>query len=111
MYWLWYFGMPLILTILIEGFVAYLIGIRKDALKYVCLVNVVTNLTLNVLIALITSYSNINYYLLCAILEIAVIYTEYLFFRRYGIKKPFYTSVLLNLSSIGGGIIWKFLRH
>lgn len=100
------FGMLkcLICTIIIEIFVAFLIGIKnKKDLLNILLVNIVTN----PIVSSIPVYFNVFYNLKIRnisliILEILTLFTEGVIYKKYlKYKKinPFLISLILNLSS------------
>jgi hypothetical protein len=70
--------LALLLTLIIEGSVAYLLGLRKNQhILAVALVNVITNLTLNYLI-LVLGFLNADASLaLIVVLEIVVVIVEW----------------------------------
>ena len=103
---------PLILTIILETAGAVLLGIRqKKDLFLVVLVNAVTNPLLVVTSLLLMYHMGIETgrIITYAVLEPVVIFTEYLFYRHYLEEEaaPLLLSVLLNLISITGGLLWQ----
>ncbi len=102
---------PLFLTVLIEETAAYLLGLRGKDLLLVLLVNVITNPVLVTLSLTLMYYISVGtgQILTYLILEPIVIYVEYRFFDMYLSAKrdPFRLSLILNLLSITGGILWQ----
>lgn len=70
--------LALLLTLIIEGGVAYLLGFRKSqSMLTIALINVITNLTLNYLI-LVLGFLNVDASLaLIVVLEILVVIVEW----------------------------------
>jgi len=104
-----YFLKPLFLTLLFEVPVSFLMGIRRKDLLLVVLVNMITN-PLLCLVCRILMYNlgiGTYYYFFLAILEILVVYVEYLYFHRYlsDGKSALRLSLILNLVSFIGGLI------
>ena len=104
---------PLVLTILFEVSFAYLLGIRKKDLLLVTLVNVVTNPVLVTLCLLLMYHIGIREgrILTYLILEPAVVWAEYLLYRRYMTERRNYLllSMILNIVSITGGYLCQKL--
>lgn len=101
----------LVLTVVIEAFCAWIIGVRKrsDQLT-VFLSNVITNPLLNSFLTVVSFYiSQSLYYWFLIPLEIVVILVEGLIYRKMLSVKinPFLLSLILNFCSyfIGTGII------
>lgn len=100
----------LLSTILIEVTAAFFLGLHKrDILLYVVLVNILTNPAVNVLAQELRLHLGSSaVYVIYGLLEPLVILIEYLCYRKYpGITHPLRTSLILNLLSMGGGIIWQ----
>ncbi len=93
----------LLLTILIETFIAFLLGYRKKDLLNIVLVNIVTN----PIVVTIPVYFNVKHGVFernisLAILEITTLFTEgFIYFKCLERRKinPFLLSLLLNLAS------------
>ena len=100
---------PLFLTLLFELSAAFLLGLRRKGLLLVFLVNVITNPSLVLVCAfLMYNLGRGTFYLsVLLILEILVVYIEYLFFRNYlpDRKNPLFLSLVLNLVSFIGGLL------
>ncbi len=100
---------PLVLTLLFELSAAFLLGLRRKELLLVFLVNVITNPAL-VLICVFLMYNlgrGIIYLSVLLVLEMLVVYVEYLYFRNYlpDRKSPLFLSLILNLVSFIGGLL------
>ena len=94
-----------LLTVVLETGLFYLLGYReKDDLTIVACANVVTNLTLNLTIALFLSGGP---GLWLALLEGLVVLAEYLIYvRAFGAsKKLFLQTLAANLLSYGAGVL------
>ena len=112
MYWLIYLAKPLIFTCILEVIGAYFLGYRhyRDDLL-VILANIITNPFLNAVIALLYEEIPVSMHIPgWILLEILVIVCEYLIYKKYLGDHPLRTSVILNLLSIGGGLVWQMLR-
>lgn len=102
------FGVPLILTILVELFVLFLLGFKDKRLyKAVAIINVITNPILNLTIFNSQNLLNSLGYFYVLFLESLVVLSEYLMlklaFRQS--KIPFFRlSFVLNVSSFLVGI-------
>ena len=100
-----FFAVPLFWTVVFETAGAYVLGMRKKDLLLVVLVNVITNLTMNLLLTVWQTADNLL--LVYGIFEPLVVLAEYLFYRSYLKQKrihPLLLSLLLNLLSITGGL-------
>lgn len=104
----------LLLTLLIEGLIAYVMGVKKDYDQTaLAAINVMTNLIINLIVLLVGSTTK-NYYLTHSLLltfEIAVIFVEYLLFKKYisaDINK-LKLSTILNVSSFSIGLVISLL--
>ena len=94
-----------LLTVLLETGLFYLLGYReKDELMIVACANVVTNLTLNLTIALFLS-GGPGFWLV--LLETAVVVAEYLIYASaFGAsKKLFLQTLAANVLSYGAGVV------
>ena len=104
----YYMGKCLILTILIEGLIAFILGYRKKDLLNVILVNIVTN----PIVVTIPVYFNVKYGVFernisLIILELLTLFIEgFIYFKCLKRKKinPFLLSLILNFSSYFIGI-------
>ena len=102
---------PLLLTIIIESIVSYVLGMRnkKDYLLLI-LINIITNISINLLNYLSIYYliNNIlRIFLIYIVCEIIVVLVEYRFYKYYLIEDMdcFRLSLFTNLFSLLGGII------
>lgn len=103
-----YFLIPLTLTEIIELAVSVLIfRIRtKDDIFSVFIVNLVTNLSLNLILLLISPLGNGVWLCAVIILEILIFITEALLFRRLtDFSHPFRMSLVLNALSFCLGLL------
>ena len=124
----------LIITEVVEIGIAYLLGIRDNKnILLIFVINMITNIPLNIILMFVVTkqvlylsgYTGINiftwYYIIVAVLEIAILFIEALFFYKkinikkgcvfYKQRKNFYTyilfSLILNISSIIVGRIFE----
>ena len=99
----------LILTIILEGLLSFVLGLRKKDLIYVVLVNMCTNPVLNAICILIyITYFKTGYFIAFIILEIIVFIGEGLIFQKvldYKKINRMLLSVYLNLFSVIFGIV------
>ena len=107
------FLLPLLLTLAIEGFVAYLCGLRtRQEVLAVAMINVITQPAFNYLL-LVLGYLGINVTLgLVSVLEIPIVFAEWLLLTYvFGASKRrfFVVSFLANTASFLAGIVlfWK----
>lgn len=70
--------LPLLFTILVEWIISLPFKIKPG--KYVVIINVITNLVINILILVLFSYVVIDYLVIILILEVFVMAVEYLFY-------------------------------
>ena len=105
------FLLPLLITEVIEIATGCIIGIRgKRDVTLIFLVNIITNLSLNLLLVSLRAKGVIQggYLLTYGVLEPLVIAIEWFFYRAFmeseGNKLKI--SIILNLCSIIGGLIW-----
>jgi len=103
----------LILTILIEGALAVIIGVRgRRNLVTVTLVNIITNPGLVPLTFLVGYFYGLHTRMIVEISgEIAVFIIEGLIYRKYPVHKklnPFLVSLILNGVSYASGYIINF---
>ncbi len=105
---------PLALTIVLECSAAWIIGIRNRRDQFlIMLVNGITN-PLLVLFGSILMYNigvRYGYILIYTVLEPVVILTEYRLYRAYLSPghRVFLLSLVLNLISILGGMLWLII--
>ena len=108
-----YMARALILTILIETFFAFLLGLRKKDLINVVLVNIMTN----PLVFIVPLWVNIRYGLwprhitlflfeMFALLSEGFVYSKYL---KYKNINPYILSLILNLASYVTGLIINYV--
>ena len=104
---------PLLLTIVLEGIVAHIMGLRslKEQIL-VALVNIITN-PLLVYVSLFLMYHKgiqTGTVLTYLVLEPLVIFVEYLIYRScLKNRNCFVLSLILNIISIIGGLLWQML--
>ena len=106
------FLVPLALTEVFELCGAYALGLRKKALLLVVLVNALTNPLLNLVIALLGPGlpGNGLKLLTYGILEPLVILAEGRIYQScLEESHPYRISVILNMGSILGGLLWNWL--
>lgn len=104
---------PLLLTIILEGVVAYIMGLRSSKEQIlVALVNIITN-PLLVYVSLFLMYHEgiqTGRVLTYLVLEPLVILVEYLIYRScLKNRNCFVLSLILNIISIIGGLLWQML--
>lgn len=90
----------LILTLLIELTISLVLGIRgKDLLK-ITIINILTNVPLNILVNLLypVMNNNIVFYVIVPVLEVLIVFIEGTFFKKLNksIIGPYKLSLLLN---------------
>ena len=105
------FLLPLFLTEVIEIAIGCIIGIRKKwDILLIFLVNIITNLSLNLLLMVLRQGGWIEegYLLIYLVLEPLVVMVEWLFYRWFMEceKNKLMISIVLNLCSIIGGLLW-----
>lgn len=100
-----------IITIGIECSVASIFLLKKDEYKYIVIINIITNIILNVLYHLVILLnSNLFNVIYIVIGEIIVFYVESLYYKKHlnlNINK-FLFSLILNSVSFLTGIIISF---
>ena len=103
----------LVLTLILELLLSFILGLRKQDLLFVALVNIITNPILNLLSALIYISYNGTYYLITLIvLEILAFITEGLIYIKvlsYKKIKPILLSLILNMFSFAVGTLINLL--
>ncbi len=98
--------LALLLTEAIELPICLLWGMRGRDLIFVLLANLLTNPIVNVLYALASLYTPIPRVASIAVLEIAVVVTEWLIYRSAtDAKRPFLVSLTANAASYGAGLL------
>lgn len=102
----------LVLTILIELEIGFILGIRKrNDINNVIYINCITNIVLNYIIniCLFIFYKNILVvYIIIGILEILVIYVEFIYYKnnlKFNKIKPLLLSIILNTLSFTIGLL------
>ncbi len=101
--------LALFLTLIIEGSIAYLIGLRgRDYVLAVALINAITHPILNYLL-LVLGYLNINASLmLIVLLEVLVVIVEWrmlVYIFRFPETRFLITSILANTASFLAGLL------
>ena len=108
------FLVPLILTEILEGIGAVLLGIRgRKNLLLIFLANMITNPALTLCGALLYRRLSMNAVLavIYLILEPLIILAEGKIYESYLEEKhPYRISFILNLISMIGGVLWNWLR-
>lgn len=112
-YFLQMFGISLLLTVLIEGLVAFLWGLRrKKDFRLVILVNVLTNPAAVLVYWLYRVYFADTSLLVQVLIEMVVVTVEALMYRsfakdeRFLIKRPVLLAIVANVLSWGiGGLL------
>ena len=109
-----YFLIPLGLTILIEGIIAFICGLRTvRELSVVVLTQILTNPIVNYALLIIYQKMNAYYYgLYLFVIEIMVLFVETFIYKNCLLTQkisPLRLSILCNLTSFGIGIIWGLL--
>ncbi len=103
----------LLLTLLFEIAGAYLLKLRGKDLLLVALVNLITNPAVNLAVRILLQHLDPNTVRLIAyaVFEPLVILVETLFYHYYlsNGKGAFRTSLILNLLSVTGGILWNMI--
>ena len=104
---------PLLRTVLIEGIAAWLIGIRnRKDLMLIVLVNALTNPLLHLLARMFRTVlpGKTAAALVLAVLEVLVDFTEgWIYQKGSGMSHPYRISLILNICSLTGGLLWSFL--
>ena len=101
----------LVLTIIIELGFSLLIGIRKrNDINNIIYINCITNIVLNYIINICSFIFNKNVlivYLILGVLEILVVYIEYIYYKNnisFNKIKPLLLSIILNILSFTIGL-------
>lgn len=117
-YLLQMFGISLLLTLLIEGLVAFLWGIRgKKGLLLVMLVNIVTNPAAVLTYWLYRVYCADTSIVVQIGIEIVVVMVEALIYRSFAkeesfrIKRPIALGIVANALSWGVGVLWSVFER
>ena len=104
----------LLLTLLIELIISLVLGIRgKDLLK-ITLINILTNVPLNILVSILYIYMNntIVFYVIVPILEVFIVLIEGTYFKKLNksIIGPYKLSILLNGFSYSFSLVYVILE-
>ncbi len=106
-------GKSLLITLCCELFFSLIIGLRnRKTLAKICFVNLLTNPVAVLFFYQVLYRTNWNLFLITVFLEITVIVSEALFFKRFipTVKKPWLFSASINLFSFAiGEIINSFV--
>ncbi|MBR4830868.1 MAG: hypothetical protein IKZ96_03795 [Bacilli bacterium] len=90
----------LLLTLLIELFISLVLGIRGKDLLRITLINILTNVPLNILVSLLYTVidNNIVFYVIVPVLEVLIVLIEGTYFKKLNksIIGPYKLSLLLN---------------
>ena len=107
------FLIPLFLTIVLEEAGAWMLGLRGRQLLIVMLVNMITNPALHLIGILLSRFLSgdtvmgIVYF----VLEPIVVLAEgKLYSLERNLPHPYRISLILNVISLTGGILWNLLR-
>ena len=97
--------LSLILTLIIELTISIVLGIRGKDLLRITFINIVTNISLNIIVCLLYLVINnyIVFYVIVPILEIFIFIIEGTYFKKLNksIISPYKLSLLLNGFSYG----------
>ncbi|MBR4350823.1 MAG: hypothetical protein IKP98_01205 [Bacilli bacterium] len=104
----------LLLTLLIELIISLVLGIRgKDLLK-ITLINILTNVPLNIIVSILYNYMNntIVFYGIVPILEVFIVLIEGTYFKKLNksIIGPYKLSLLLNGFSYSFSLVYVILE-
>ena len=104
----------LILTLLIELTISIVLGIRGKDLLRITFINIITNVTLNIIVSLLYLVMNnyIVFYIIVPILEIFVFLIEGTYFKKINksIISPYKLSLLLNGFSYGYCFVYLLVK-
>ena len=104
----------LILTLLIELTISIVLGIRGKDLLRITFINIITNVTLNIIVSLLYLVMNnyIVFYIIVPILEIFVFLIEGTYFKKLNksIISPYKLSLLLNGFSYGYCFVYLLVK-
>ena len=110
--------LALSITLVIETVLAFVLGVRsKHDFLCVLLINVITNVTLNVILLPIEyalKDNKIAVTLIVIALEVVVVICEYLFYKKkleYKDVHPLLLSIILNGASFSLGIMVSYLIY
>lgn len=106
--------LSLLLTLFIELTISLVLGIRGKDLLRITFINIVTNVTLNIIVCLLYLVMNnyIVFYVIVPILEIIVFLVEGTYFKKLknSIISPYKLSLLLNGFSYGYCFVYLIVR-
>lgn len=95
----------LLLTLLIELTISIVLGIRKKDLLRITFINIVTNVSLNIIVCLLYLVINnyVVFYVIVPIFEVVIFIVEGTYFKKLkdSIISPYKLSLLLNGFSYG----------
>jgi len=109
--------LALAVTIVVELVIGYIVGLKsKDSLKVIVLMNIITNLSLNIILSLIYTIFKLegaSFIFVIIILEMIVVFVEfYILYYVFGNKikwlKLLYYSVILNTTSF---VVGELIFH
>ncbi len=103
--------LPLLYTIILECSVASVYHIKKEEYKYVIIINIITNISLNTLGYFINQISNpIILWSIVILLEVIIFYIEALYFsKKIEVKNKYLFSLSLNGVSFLTGLLASLL--
>ena len=105
----WGLFVPLFLTIVVEGLLAWLFLKDKHDIIKVILVQCMTNPALNLIIYINRVYGGIDEVLLTVLLEIVVVIVEAVIYQKQfsykNAKKAWWFSIVANAVSVGLGLL------
>jgi len=105
-------ALSLALTIILESGFFLLTGKRnKKDLLLVALVNVMTNPAVVLLYWLVAAYSDFNWIITIAVLEVLAVLTEGYIYKKHGqeFKRPYGFSLFANMVSYGTGLLVQMM--
>ena len=102
----------LALTLLVEWLTALCFGVRP--VRYVFAINAITNPIMNILLLITFSFDRIGYWITLVVLELAVVFIEYAFYRKkypaISRRRLLLFSTAANVSSLVlGGLLQYFI--
>ena len=104
----------LLLTLLIELIISLVLGIRGKDLLRITLINILTNVPLNIIVSILYIYMNNNivFYVIVPILEVFIVFVEGLYFKKLNknIIGPYKLSLLLNEFSYSFSLVYVILE-
>ena len=101
------------LTLLIELTISIVLGIRGKDLLRITIINILTNVPLNIIVLLLYKVINIHivFFLIVPLLEILVVLIEGTYFKKLNksIISPYKLAILLNAFSYGYSFVYLLL--